>query len=310
MPKLAAAKYSTAKTKDQKDECLRMSEQSTRLDAALYVVATPLGNLRDITLRALDVLRAADLVAAEDTRVSRRLLSHYEIQKQVIALHEHNEAAAASHVIERLARGEAVAYVTDAGTPGISDPGVRLVRLVRDSGWQVVPIPGPSALTAALSAAGVDASQFAFYGFLPSRAGLRQKVLAGAAGVACTAVFYEAPHRLAATLHDMVQAFGPKREIVIARELTKMFESWHRCTLDEAPAWVEADATRSKGELVLIVGPQEKASETSAEAQAERVLELLMAEMPLSRAVALASEITHRSRNALYQRALELKTDA
>jgi 16S rRNA (cytidine1402-2'-O)-methyltransferase len=284
-----------------------MSEEPTRLDPALYVVATPLGNLRDITLRALDVLRAAAVIAAEDTRVSRRLLAHYEIRNHLIALHEHNETTAAGTVIEHIGRGEAVAYVTDAGTPGISDPGVRLVRAVREAGCPVVPIPGPSALTAALSAAGVDTSQFVFFGFLPTKAALRQKLLASAAELPWTSVFYEAPHRLAVSLADMVEAFGAQREIVMARELTKLFETWHRCALGQARAWVEADPNRSKGELVLIVSPPERVTETKAEAHAERVLELLLAELPLSRAVALAAQITHASKNALYQRALELK---
>ena len=284
-----------------------MSDQQTRLNPALYVVATPLGNLRDITLRALDVLRSVDVVAAEDTRVTRRLLSHYQIQTRMIALHEHNESAAAGAVADRLARGEAVAYVTDAGTPGISDPGVVLVRRMREAGWPVVPVPGPSALTAALSAAGVDAAQFVFYGFAPAKPSARQKTLAAAAQLPYAAVFYEAPHRLLETLADMVAAFGPTREITIARELTKIFESWHRCALGDAAAWVAQDAVRSKGELVLIVSGAAQRADAQAEAQAQRTLAVLLEELPLSRAVALAAQITGASRNTLYQYALELK---
>ena len=270
-------------------------------------MATPLGNLRDITLRALDVLRSVDVVAAEDTRLTRRLLSHYQIQTRMIALHEHNESAAAGAVADRLARGEAVAYVTDAGTPGISDPGVVLVRRIREAGWPVVPVPGPSALTAALSAAGVDAAQFVFYGFAPAKASARQKTFAAAAQFPYAAVFYEAPHRLLETLADMATAFGPTREITIARELTKMFESWHRCALGDAAAWVAQDPARSKGELVLIVSGVAQRADAQAEAHAQRTLALLLAELPLSRAVALAAQITGASRNALYQYALELK---
>jgi 16S rRNA (cytidine1402-2'-O)-methyltransferase len=282
-----------------------MSEEDTRLDPALYVVATPLGNLRDITLRALDVLRGVTVVAAEDTRLTRRLLSHYQIRTQMIALHEHNESAASGAVAERLARGEAVAYVTDAGTPGISDPGVVLVRRIREAGFAVVPVPGPSALTAALSAAGVDAAQFLFHGFLPAKAVARQKALSAAAALPCACVFYEAPHRLQESLIDMAAAFGPEREIVIARELTKLFESWHRCRLGEAAAWVGEDANRSKGELVLIVPAAERPAD--ADAQAYRTLALLLEELPLSRAVALAAQITGVKKNDLYRHALEMK---
>jgi len=287
-----------------------MSDEQTRLDPALYVVATPLGNLGDITLRALYVLRRAAVVAAEDTRHTRRLLSHYHIQTEMIALHEHNESTGALAVTERLGRGEAVAYVTDAGTPGISDPGVLLVRRIREAGWPVVPVPGPSALITALSAAGVEAAQFVFYGFLPAKAGARQKTLAEAAQLAHTAVFYEAPHRLQETLADMAAAFGGEREITIARELTKMFESWHRCALGNAAAWVAEDPMRNKGEFVLIVAGAEQPAAAETEAQAKRTLALLLEELPLSRAVALASQITGARKNVLYQHALELKPDA
>ena len=179
-------------------------------------------------------LQSVDVVAAEDTRLTRRLLSHYQIRTRMIALHEHNEREAASAVADRLARGEAVAYVTDAGTPGISDPGAVLVRRMREAGLPVVPVPGPSALTAALSAAGVDAAHFLFYGFLPAKASARQTALAALVTLPYACVFYEAPHRLQETLADMTAAFGAQRELVIARELTKLFESWHRCTLGEA----------------------------------------------------------------------------
>lgn len=282
-----------------------MSDEPTRLEPALYVVATPLGNLRDITLRALDVLKSVDVVAAEDTRLTRRLLSHYQIRRRMIALHEHNEREAASAVADRLARGEAVAYVTDAGTPGISDPGAVLVRHIREAGLPVVPVPGPSALTAALSAAGVDAAHFLFYGFLPAKASARQAALAALVTLPYACVFYEAPHRLQETLADMTAAFGAQRELVIARELTKLFESWHRCPLGEAGAWVAQDPARNKGEFVLIVAGNDRPVDDDA--QAHRTLALLLEELPLSRAVALAAQITGAKKNALYQHALELK---
>lgn len=282
-----------------------MSDEPTRLEPALYVVATPLGNLRDITLRALDVLKSVDVVAAEDTRLTRRLLSHYQIRTRMIALHQHNEREAASAVADRLARGEAVAYVTDAGTPGISDPGAVLVRHIREARLPVVPVPGPSALTAALSAAGVDAAHFLFYGFLPAKASARQTALAAVAALPYASVFYEAPHRLQETLADMTAAFGGQRELVIARELTKVFESWHRCPLREAGAWIAQDPARNKGEFVLIVAGNDRPA--NDDAQAHRTLALLLEELPLSRAVALAAQLTGAKKNALYQHALELK---
>ena len=276
------------------------------MEAALYVVATPLGNLGDITLRALDVLKSVDAVAAEDTRLTRQLLSHYDIRTHLISLHEHNEERSAAGVIRMLNEGQAVAYVTDAGTPAISDPGALLVSQVREAGLRVVPIPGPSAVTAALSAAGVGAAQFLFYGFLPSKAGARREALAGLAALPHALVFYEAPHRVLETLEDMVQVLGAERSIVIAREITKLFESFHRCALGEASAWLSADTNRLKGEFVLIVEgaalPRDQAVE-----EAERILRILLAELPLKQAVQLAAEITGAKRNALYDRALELK---
>jgi 16S rRNA (cytidine1402-2'-O)-methyltransferase len=276
------------------------------MEAALYVVATPLGNLSDITLRALDVLRSADAIAAEDTRLTRQLLSHYEIRTHPIALHEHNEEHAAAGIIRLLAEGKSVAYVTDAGTPAISDPGALLVSRVRAAGLRVVPVPGPSAVTAALSAAGVSAAQFLFYGFLPSKAAARRDALASLSALQHALVFYEAPHRLLDSLGDMALSLGRDRVVVIAREITKMFESFHRCTLGDAPAWLNEDANRLKGEFVLIVQGAATMADESAE-QTERVLEILLREVPLKQAVLLAAEITGAKRNALYARALELK---
>ena len=268
-------------------------------------MATPLGNLGDITLRALDVLRRAAVVAAEDTRHTRRLLSHYHIQTEMIALHEHNESTGALAVAERLGRGEAVAYVTDAGTPGISDPGVLLVRRIREAGWPVVPVPGPSALITALSAAGVEAAQFVFYGFLPAKAGARQKTLAEAAQLAHTAVFYEAPHRLQETLADMAAAFGGEREITIARELTKMFEEVRRASLTELAAHYAAQA-EVRGEIVLVIAPPGEAAAPPGEAL-DAALRQAMAGASVKDAAAEIAARFGLKRRDVYARALELK---
>jgi len=269
-------------------------------------VATPLGNLRDITLRALDVLGSVAAVAAEDTRHTRQLLSHYQIRARLIPLHQHNEQRIAQGIIRRLNEGEPVAYVTDAGTPGISDPGAVLVSEVRAADLPVIPIPGPSAVTAALSAAGIGAQHFLFYGFLSSKAGARRQELAALSALSYTLVFYEAPHRLPRTVDDMEQSFGPDRIIVISREITKLFESFHRCTLGEARSWLEADPDRGRGEFVLIVEGA-VAVPTQSAMQSQRVLDVLLRELPVKQAVRLAAQITGARRNALYERALRQK---
>ena len=279
------------------------------MEAALYVVATPLGNLRDITLRALDVLAAVDVVATEDTRYTRQLLAHYTIRARLIPLHEHNEQQAAGSIIELLASGKPTAYVTDAGTPAISDPGARLVARVRDAGLPVVPIPGPSALTAALSASGISAPHFLFYGFLPSKPAARRLALSTLSSLPHTLVLFEAPHRLLQTLADMERALGSDRTIVIARELTKIFETFHRCKLAHARAWLVDDPNRLRGEFVLIVEGG-AAAPAQSEAQSQRILEILLSELPLKQAVHLAAAISGAKKNALYQRALDWKKRA
>ncbi len=279
------------------------------MEAALYVVATPLGNLRDITLRALDVLAAVGVVASEHTRHTQQLLSHYTIRARLIPLHEHNEQQAAGDIIELLADGQPVAYVTDAGTPAISDPGARLVARVREAGLPVIPIPGPSALTAALSAAGMSAPHFLFYGFLPSKAGARRAALSALSSLPHTLVFFEAPHRLLQALEDMTEALGSDRVIVIARELTKVFENFHRCKLAQARTWLAEDGNRMRGEFVLIVEGAAAAPAQSA-AQTQRILQILLSELPLKQAVHLAGAITGAKKNALYERALEWKKQA
>ena len=274
--------------------------------AALYVVGTPIGNLRDLTLRALDVLKAVDVVAAEDTRVTRHLLQHYGIDAHPISLHEHIEEEMSGRVLELLRAGKSVALVSDAGTPAVSDPGARLVRHVRQAGFAVVPIPGASAVTAAMSAAGLKAERFLFCGFLPAQSGARVRELEALRELTAALVFYEAPHRVRETLSDLERVLGGEREVVIARELTKLFETIHACRLDEVLAWLDADANRSRGEFVLVVEGAPVSRATHAE-EGERVLTILLRELPLKQAVLLASEITGAKRNALYDRALELK---
>ena len=272
---------------------------------ALYVVATPIGNLADVTLRALHVLRIADAIACEDTRHTQQLLRAYGIDGQpLLALHEHNEAEAAQAVAERLQRGERVAYVSDAGTPAVSDPGARLVAACAAAGLRVVPLPGASSVTTALSAAGaVGEGGFVFAGFLPAKSGERASAVQTLAGEARAVVLLEAPHRIAA-LADALAALGP-RPVTVARELTKQFEQIATLPCAELPAWLAADAQRQRGEFALVLHPADAAAGAGDE---DRVLRLLLAELPLKGAVKLAAELTGAPRNALYERALALKS--
>jgi len=264
-----------------------------------------MGNLQDITLRALDVLRQVDVIAAEDTRHTQQLLSAHGIGAKLMAAHEHNEQKAATQIIDRLAAGEQVAFVSDAGTPGISDPGARLVARVREAGHPVVPVPGPSAVVATVSVAGLEQGGFHFVGFLPPKPGARRTKLAELAGEADALVFYEAPHRVLDTVADLLAVLGGDRSLVVARELTKRFEQIVRLPLADAAAWFAEDANRVRGEFVLVVtgAPAER----GLSKEAERVLGLLLEDLPLKRAARLAADITGASKNALYQRALELK---
>ena len=275
----------------------------TRLPPALYVVATPIGNLGDITLRALDTLKAVARVAAEDTRVSGALLAHYGIAKPLASIREHNEREAADKVAGWIAAGEAVAYVTDAGTPAVSDPGARLVAAVRAAGCVVVPIPGASAVVTALSAAGVAPGPWHFHGFLSPRSAARQTELKALAALPAALVFYEAPHRILETVADLVVVLGGERRVTLARELTKKFESIHTLPLGEAVAWMSEDANRSRGEFVVVVHPP-LAEATATDVEALRVLELLAAELPPTLAAKLASKITGRSKAELYRMTL------
>ncbi len=276
--------------------------------ATLYVVATPLGHLRDITLRALDVLSAVDLIYAEDTRVSAVLLARYGITTRPRALHAHNEAGRAAEVVASLAANSSVALITDAGTPAISDPGARLVRAVREAGFNVVPVPGPSAVIAAVSAAGLTASRFLFVGFLPARRGERDELLLSLATMNSALVFYEAPHRVARTVDALAAAFDGKRRLVVARELTKAFETIAAMPLAEAPAWLAADANRERGEFVLVVDEPSAASTMSLPtAEAQRWIKGLIGELPPSRAAQVVARMTGISRDELYRYAMALK---
>jgi 16S rRNA (cytidine1402-2'-O)-methyltransferase len=277
----------------------------TEKSSALYVVPTPLGHLGDMTQRAIEVLRQVPWVAAEDTRHSAPLLRHYGCSARLLAAHQHNEEEAAQQVITRLAAGESVALVVDAGTPGISDPGARLVARVRAAGHCVVPLPGACAAVVALSAAGLSEAQFLFYGFLPTKSAQRAEVLREIAHLPYALVFYEAPHRILESVDALLTAFGPARTIVLARELTKLFESIHGCALGDAPAWLRADANRQRGEFVLLVSGS---LSIAADAEGERVLQLLLADgLSVSQASRLAHSISGVARSVLYQRALALK---
>src|SRR5687768_5948757 len=275
----------------------------------LYVVATPIGNLRDITLRALDILAAVDVIAAEDTRTTGHLLTHYSIAiaKPMLALHRHNESATVAKVVNLLSRGQTIALVTDAGTPGISDPGGLLVKLVREQGYKVVPIPGANAAVCALSVAGITAPHFLFYGFLPTSAAARRGELKSLKSCPHSLVFYEAPHRILECVGDLNAVLGAKRQITIARELTKLFETIHTCPLDSALAWLQADPARQKGEFVLLVTGAEALNRAELSEQAQHTLQLLLADLPLKQAVRLAAEISGESKNKIYSFALSLQ---
>lgn len=272
--------------------------------AALYVVPTPLGNLADLTRRAEEILRAVPWVAAEDTRHSGPLLKQIGSSARTLPAHRHNEHEAAARILEKLQGGESVALISDAGTPGISDPGARIVAAVRAAGCKVVPLPGPSAVTTALSASGLLDEHFLFYGFLPNKGGQRRQAIDALRDYPCALVFYEAPHRVLETVADLAAVLG-ERTLVIARELTKLFESIHSGPLTAALAWLEEDPNRQRGEFVLLVSG---APADADDGEGERVLKLLLAEgLPVKQAAKLGSAITGAAKNMLYERALALK---
>lgn len=280
---------------------------SSQNPASLYVVATPIGNLRDITLRALEILASVEAIAAEDTRNTRHLLDAHGIRTRLMALHQHNEHEAAQKIIALLRENKSVALVSDAGTPAVSDPGALCVQAVREAGFTVIPIPGANAAVAALSAAGMGEGGFLFAGFLPAKSVGRKKILQSLAELPHTLIFYEAPHRIIECTQDCLAVFGGARKITFARELTKLFEQIHTCPLADAQAWLEADLNHQRGEFVVLVEGAPAQPDDSAES--ERVLRLLLAELPLKQASALTAQITGAKRNALYELALKLKDE-
>jgi 16S rRNA (cytidine1402-2'-O)-methyltransferase len=273
----------------------------------LYVVATPIGNLADLTLRAMHVLSIVDAVACEDTRVSAALLRHLGLSKPMLAVHEHNEQAAARLVIARLRNGERVAYLSDAGTPAVSDPGAGLVAAVQAAGLRSIPIPGASSVLAALSVAGDALTDgFRFVGFLPARAKERANALNTVLAGSQALILFEAPHRIDALLAELAVA-APTRRVTLCRELTKQFEDVVTLAATELPAWIASDAHRSRGEFVLVLHALAPSEHPSDEASHDRVLGPLLRDLPLKQAVALAVELTGAPRNTLYQRALHLR---
>ena len=288
---------------------MALESETFRAEArALYVLATPIGNLRDLTLRALDILRSVDAICAEDTRVTAALLTRYGITTRPRAFHRHNEAREIPGILQALAEGHSVALVSDAGTPAISDPGARLVRAVVEAGYRVVPIPGASAVAAAVSAAGLAAERFVFIGFLPMQAKARRSVLDAFGALPAALVLFEAPHRIVDTVGALAQAIDARRTIVIAREITKAFETFARMPLADAPAWLAADANRTRGEFVLIVdAPLPEGASAALPAEARRLLAALLDELPPARAARVAAHAMGLPRDLLYDHALALK---
>ncbi len=275
----------------------------------LYIVATPIGNMGDISERALQTLHEVALIAAEDTRHSARLLRHHGINTRCVALHEHNEQNASAGLIKRLEQGDSIALISDAGTPLISDPGFYLVREVQQSGYRVIPIPGASALIAALSVAGLPSDRFSFEGFLPAKGEARRRTLAALSREPRTLIFYESTHRIFDSLHDMAEAFGSQRPAAVVRELTKTFETVHRAELGALCEWMAADDNQRRGEFVVLVQgaePQQNFEQVAIDPQA--LLIELMALQPPKKAAATVAKLTGLKKNALYELGLRLKS--
>ncbi|MGL6261613.1 16S rRNA (cytidine(1402)-2'-O)-methyltransferase [Vibrio sp. WXL103] len=271
----------------------------------LYIVPTPIGNLADITQRAIEVLSSVDLIAAEDTRHTGKLLSHFAINTKTYALHDHNEQQKAQVLVEKLQQGMSIALVSDAGTPLISDPGYHLVNQCRQANVRVVPLPGACAVITALSASGLPSDRFSFEGFLPAKSKGRKDKFLEIAKAERTCIFYESPHRILDSLDDMLEILGPEREVALARELTKTFETIQNLPLGELVEWVRSDENQQRGEMVLLVhGYREEVSDTLPD-EATRTLGILVTELPLKKAAALCAEIYNLKKNALYKWGLE-----
>jgi 16S rRNA (cytidine1402-2'-O)-methyltransferase len=286
------------------------SEQNSSVArGVLYVVATPIGNLGDMVPRAVETLQTVAVIAAEDTRHSSRLLAHFDIKTPCIAYHDHSGEDRTDALVARLCAGDSIALISDAGTPLVSDPGYRLVRQARLAGIRVVPIPGSCAMVAALSAAGLPSDRFAFEGFLPAKQAARVAQLESVAADARTLIFYEAPHRILETLVDMCQVFGPEREVVMARELTKTFETIKGDRLDMMRDWVAADTNQQRGEIVLLVQGAPKRDVGDITPEQERVMRVLLEELPVKQAANLGAKLTGLKKNFLYQWALDQAED-
>lgn len=274
---------------------------------SLYIVATPIGNMGDMTARAQKTLMDVDVIAVEDTRRSGQLLRNFEISTPMISVHEHNERQICDSLLNRIEKGESIALISDAGTPLLSDPGYFLVNQARERDISVVPIPGVSAVITALSVAGLPTDRFVFEGFLPSKSNARQQKLEKLKDDTRTVIFYEAPHRIVEMLKDCQLVFGGQRKVVLARELTKTFETVHGDELDALIPWVEADENQRKGEFVVLVQGAAAREDTGVDAESERILLILLKDLPVKQAAALAANITGLKKNALYQFALKLK---
>ena len=284
---------------------------NNRVKAAgkIYIVATPIGNLEDITLRAVSTLKTVDKIAVEDTRHSQRLLKHWAIQKPLIALHEHNEREKVLKLLEEVENGLTLALISDAGTPLINDPGYALVRLAHEKEIQVVPIPGACSVIAALSVSGLPTDRFAFEGFLPAKSSARSHHLTSLIDEPRTLIFFESPHRILETLNEMHAIFGEHREAVIARELTKIFETIKQGSLAELVVWAQSDPMQQRGEFVVLVAGARKNVEAQLTPEARHVLEVLLTELPVKQASALAGKITGINKRLLYEYAIERKKD-
>lgn len=268
--------------------------------ATLYIVPTPIGNLEDITFRAIAVLSSVDIIAAEDTRHSQKLLQHYSIQTRLISLHDHNEGKRTKQIIEHLQSGKSIALISDAGTPLISDPGYTLVNECRKASLNVVALPGACAAITALSAAGLATDRFRFEGFLPVKMMAKQQALQKLLRDTCTCIFYESPRRISTTVSSVVEVLGKDRKVVVAKEITKTFETYFSGTAEQALEWLNADSNHQRGEFVLLISGYEEVIEELPQ-EAISLLQILMQEMPLKKAAAITAKHYELKKNALYQ---------
>ncbi len=276
------------------------------MSGILYIVATPIGNLSDITIRAVEILKKVDAVLAEDTRHTKKLFDHYEIDSPLVAFHEHNENEKVDYILAQIGSGKSLALVSDAGTPLISDPGYNLVLEAKKNGISVVPIPGPSALIAALSSSGIESNNFTFLGFLPSKQSARLRLLKTKKSLNETIIFYESPKRILAALMDMLEVFGEKRQVCLAKEITKSFETILNDNLVNLIEYLTSDSSHQKGEFVIIISPVNKVDLDEAQVQLEKILPILCAEMGASQAAKLAAKITGIDKKHCYKRAINL----